>query len=317
MKPEDEHSDSQDREKLTRAGRWKIPGMKPGPAELATLPPIKPEPPSSEAQAAEDDDLTRRFRRPAPPVGNAAGRPAAPAPPPAPERTGRVHAAVQTPAPAGFDHAAGKACCASTGACPAGSVRETGWRVYPSVPIAGVTGEAKRAPPARLRPSRSRGNSLDRSNHRRHRPTTPAKLLHLHRRRLLRQPRKSRPASLRVCFDRRRHRLRPCRHLRSQVRPRRTGPSPVAAAWGIHSIVQSPAPPAATMPPSKPTAPPLTPTLRHSSRPVSLLARSNRRLKPAPPASVAKAPPPLPGPAAPPSEPGRSPSCFGRLRGRQ
>src|SRR5438552_211896 len=60
MNPEDEHPKPQEREKFSKAGRWKVPGLNPDQPDLPTSPLTRPvaQPPA---------EATSRFEKPAAP----------------------------------------------------------------------------------------------------------------------------------------------------------------------------------------------------------------------------------------------------------
>src|SRR5690348_1782934 len=73
MNPEDEHPKPEEREKFTRAGRWKLPAMNPD----------QPAPPTPPPAGAGPGDFTQQFQSPVPPASTMPPTPPrAPAPPP-------------------------------------------------------------------------------------------------------------------------------------------------------------------------------------------------------------------------------------------
>ena len=94
MNPEDDNPKPEEREKFTRAGRWKVPGVNPDQPDLPTAPLTRPVAPSPSGEPEPPGGFTQSFQRPAPP----AGAPQFPAAPPSQQDQGEFTRMFQSPA---------------------------------------------------------------------------------------------------------------------------------------------------------------------------------------------------------------------------
>src|SRR5947209_4007581 len=100
MNPEDEHPKPEEREKFTRAGRWKVPGVNPDQPDRPKTPLTRPVGPPPSREPGPPVGFTRTFQSPlqsAPPSAPVKQQPPPAAPPAPPSEPGAFTKIFQSP----------------------------------------------------------------------------------------------------------------------------------------------------------------------------------------------------------------------------